>query len=84
MTKTAETVKEQDDVTRFATERRYGVVRACYGRPQSHQGVARNRELGKRYRVKYAEVFHYIGPRASSEERDIDTYIREDAVSLGK
>ncbi|MBZ5619183.1 MAG: PIG-L family deacetylase [Acidobacteriia bacterium] len=47
-------------------------------------GMAGNRELGKRYGVEYAEVFHYIGPGASSEERRLDTYIREHAVPLKK
>jgi len=44
-------------------------------------GMAHNRELGKRYGVEYAEVFHYIGPGASS---GIDSYVREHAVPLKK
>jgi LmbE family N-acetylglucosaminyl deacetylase len=41
--------------------------------------LARNRELGKKYGVEYAEAFHYIGPpRADRTE----AYIREHAVPL--
>ncbi len=39
--------------------------------------LARDRELGKKYGVEYAEAFHYIGPRASSQVED---YVREHAV----
>ncbi len=39
--------------------------------------LARDRELGKKYGVEYAEAFHYIGPRASSQVED---YVREPAV----
>lgn len=44
--------------------------------------LARNRELGKRYGVEYAEAFHYIGPGASSRESVIEEYIRKNAVPL--
>jgi LmbE family N-acetylglucosaminyl deacetylase len=39
--------------------------------------LARDRELGKKYGVEYAEAFHYIGPGAPSR---VDDYIREHAV----
>ena len=39
--------------------------------------LARNREVGRRYGVEYAEAFHYIGPPASSPVED---YIRKHAV----
>jgi LmbE family N-acetylglucosaminyl deacetylase len=41
--------------------------------------LARNRELGRKYGVEYAEVFHYIGP---SGGRRVEDYIRENAVPL--
>ncbi len=41
--------------------------------------LARNRELGRKYGVEYAEAFHYIGPAVS---RRMDDYIREHAVPL--
>ena len=41
--------------------------------------LARNRELGRKYGVEYAEAFHYIGPGPS---RQIEDYIREHAVPL--
>jgi LmbE family N-acetylglucosaminyl deacetylase len=41
--------------------------------------LARNRELGRKYGVGYAEAFHYIGPGASPRTED---YIREHAVPL--
>jgi LmbE family N-acetylglucosaminyl deacetylase len=41
--------------------------------------LARNRELGRTYRVEYAEAFHYIGPGIA---RRIEDYIREHAVPL--
>jgi hypothetical protein len=40
--------------------------------------LARDRELGKKYGVAYAEQFHYIGP-----ERDpVEEYVKKNAVSL--
>jgi len=39
--------------------------------------LGRDRELGRRYGVEYAEAFHYIGPGASPRTED---YIREHAV----
>ena len=36
--------------------------------------LARNRDLGRRYGVEYAEAFHYIGPSAS---HTVDDYVRE-------
>jgi LmbE family N-acetylglucosaminyl deacetylase len=45
--------------------------------------LARNRELGRRYGVEYAEAFHYIGPRpGASRESRVDEYIRKNAVPL--
>ena len=41
--------------------------------------LGRNRELGRRYGVEYAEAFHYIGPPSS---RSVDEYIRTHAVPL--
>jgi LmbE family N-acetylglucosaminyl deacetylase len=42
--------------------------------------LARNRELGKRYGVEYAEAFHYIGPGAGRNR--IEEYIKKNAVPL--
>jgi LmbE family N-acetylglucosaminyl deacetylase len=39
--------------------------------------LERNRELGRKYGVEYAEAFHYIGPGTS---RRIDDYIQKHAV----
>jgi LmbE family N-acetylglucosaminyl deacetylase len=39
--------------------------------------LARNRELGRKYGVEYAEAFHYIGPASS---RRIEDYVKEHAV----
>jgi LmbE family N-acetylglucosaminyl deacetylase len=41
--------------------------------------LARDRELGKKYGVAYAEAFHYIGPGNTSRVED---YIRDHAVPL--
>jgi LmbE family N-acetylglucosaminyl deacetylase len=41
--------------------------------------LARNRELGRKYGVEYAEVFHYIGPSGGGR---IDDYVKEHAVPL--
>jgi hypothetical protein len=38
--------------------------------------LARNRELGRKYGVEYAEAFHYIGPATPSP---IDDYVRKHA-----
>jgi len=38
--------------------------------------LARNRELGGKYGVEYAEAFHYIGPASSPP---IEDYIRKHA-----
>lgn len=43
--------------------------------------LARNRELGKRYGVEYAEAFHYIGPGAPRRTM-LDEYIKKNAVPL--
>jgi LmbE family N-acetylglucosaminyl deacetylase len=41
--------------------------------------LARNRDLGRRYGVEYAEAFHYIGPGRPSPVED---YVRKHAVPL--
>jgi LmbE family N-acetylglucosaminyl deacetylase len=41
--------------------------------------LARNRELGRKYGVEYAEAFHYIGP---SGGRRVEDYVKEHAVPL--
>ncbi|MCW5980127.1 MAG: PIG-L family deacetylase [Bryobacteraceae bacterium] len=43
--------------------------------------LARNRELGKKYGVEYAEAFHYIGPGQGRESR-LEDYIKKNAVPL--
>jgi LmbE family N-acetylglucosaminyl deacetylase len=40
--------------------------------------LARDRELGRKYGVEYAEAFHYIGPGQSR----VEDYIRQNAVPL--
>jgi LmbE family N-acetylglucosaminyl deacetylase len=40
--------------------------------------LARDRELGKKYGVEYAEAFHYIGP----PRQRVDEYIKQHAVPL--
>jgi len=40
--------------------------------------LARDRELGKKYGVEYAEAFHYIGPPGASR---VDEYVKQHAVS---
>jgi LmbE family N-acetylglucosaminyl deacetylase len=44
--------------------------------------LARNRELGRRYGVEYAEAFHYIGPGGSGRGSRVDEYIKRNAVPL--
>jgi LmbE family N-acetylglucosaminyl deacetylase len=46
--------------------------------------LKRNRELGAKYGVQYAEVFHYIPPGAAGADLDprIAAYIKEHAVPL--
>ena len=43
--------------------------------------LERDRELGRKHGVEYAEAFHYIGPRPS---RRVEDYIRDHAVPLEK
>jgi LmbE family N-acetylglucosaminyl deacetylase len=43
--------------------------------------LARDRELGQKYGVAYAEAFHYIGPPAASR---VESYVRENAVPVSK
>ena len=42
--------------------------------------LARDRELGKKYGVEYAEAFHYIGPSASGAR--VSDYIKKNAQPL--
>jgi LmbE family N-acetylglucosaminyl deacetylase len=44
--------------------------------------LARNRELGKKYGVEYAEAFHYIGPGQTGRGRVVEEYIRRNSVPL--
>ena len=44
--------------------------------------LARNRELGKRYGVEYAEAFHYVGGTQATRSSGVDDYIRKNAVPL--
>ncbi len=45
--------------------------------------LARNRELGQRYGMEYAEAFHYIGPGgAPSRQSMLEQYIKKNAVPL--
>jgi len=39
--------------------------------------VARDRAIGAKHRLEYAEEFHYIGP-----DQTLDEYIRRNAVPL--
>jgi hypothetical protein len=41
--------------------------------------LARDRELGRKHGVTYAEAFHYVGPGATPR---IDEYTREHAVPI--
>lgn len=42
-----------------------------------HFVLARDREIGKKYGLEYAEHFHYIGPG----ESDVESYIRKNGVA---
>ncbi|MGC8793199.1 MAG: PIG-L deacetylase family protein [Bryobacteraceae bacterium] len=42
--------------------------------------LARNREIGQRYGLEYAEAYHYVGPEPSL----VDDYVRRYAVPLGR
>jgi LmbE family N-acetylglucosaminyl deacetylase len=44
--------------------------------------LTRNRELGKRYGVEYAEAFHYVGGTQATRGSGVDEYIRKNAVPL--
>ena len=44
-----------------------------------HFLLARDRELGRKHGVEYAEAFHYIGPKDS---RRVEDYIEKNAVPL--
>ena len=42
--------------------------------------LARNRELGRKYGVEYAEAFHYIGPGANTDR--VQEYIKKNAIPM--
>jgi hypothetical protein len=47
--------------------------------------LAANRELGKKYGLEYAEVFHYVGPANAAiggTKSALDDYVKEHAVPL--
>jgi LmbE family N-acetylglucosaminyl deacetylase len=44
--------------------------------------LARNRELGRRHGVEYAEAFHYIGPGSAGRGARVEEYIRKHAVPI--
>jgi LmbE family N-acetylglucosaminyl deacetylase len=44
--------------------------------------LERNRELGRKYGVEYAEAFHYIGPAPGSRGSRLEDYIKRNAVPL--
>jgi hypothetical protein len=47
--------------------------------------LAANRELGKKYGLEYAEVFHYVGPANAAiggTKSTIEDYVKEHAVPL--
>jgi LmbE family N-acetylglucosaminyl deacetylase len=44
--------------------------------------LARNRELGAKYGVEYAEAFHYIGPGGTGRGSRVEEYIKRNAVPL--
>jgi len=44
--------------------------------------LSRNRELGRKYGVEYAEAFHYIGPAAGARNTRLEEYIKKNAVPL--
>jgi LmbE family N-acetylglucosaminyl deacetylase len=47
--------------------------------------LASNRDLGKKYGLEYAEVFHYVGPTNAAiggTQSRVDTYVKEHAVPL--
>ncbi len=47
--------------------------------------LASNRELGKKYRLEYAEVFHYVGPANAAiggTKSTVEDYVKEHAVPV--
>jgi hypothetical protein len=44
--------------------------------------LARNRELGRRHGVEYAEAFHYVGPGSTGRGARVEEYIRKNAVPI--
>jgi LmbE family N-acetylglucosaminyl deacetylase len=47
--------------------------------------LASNRELGKKYGLEYAEVFHYVGPANAAiggTQSKVDAYVKEHALPL--
>lgn len=47
-------------------------------------GMRHNRELGQKYGVEYAEVFHYLeyGSAGAGTDPTVDTYVKQHAVPL--
>ena len=44
--------------------------------------LRRNRELGKRYGLEYAEAFHYVGGTQASRADSVEEYIKKNAIPL--
>ena len=47
--------------------------------------LAKDRELGKKYGVEYAEAFHYVGPANAAiggTNSRVDDYVKQHAVPL--
>lgn len=44
--------------------------------------LTRNRDLGQRYGVQYAEAFHYIGGSPITRARGIEDYVKKNAVPI--
>jgi hypothetical protein len=44
--------------------------------------LARNRELGRRHGVEYAEAFHYVGPGSMGRGARVEEYIKKNAVPV--
>jgi len=44
--------------------------------------LGRNRDLGRKYGVEYAEAFHYIGPGPAARGSHVEDYIKQNAAPL--
>lgn len=47
-----------------------------------HFLLTEHKTLGERYGVKLAEAFYYMDQRTSPEQAEVDSYVRENAVSI--